>query len=111
MDCRELRQTSPLSQVVPPCSKATLPLIFESNSKGRFQRSLDYTINGFYKNHVTVFSEVVPVALQLSTMELIVEPQVGLPADAGKWKIKKISLHYLHHILLKGTLLYYFGCL
>ena len=38
VDCRELRQTSPLTQVVPPNSKAILPLIFESNTKGRFQR-------------------------------------------------------------------------
>ena len=38
IDCRELRQTSPLSQVVPPNSKAKLPLVFESNTKGRFQR-------------------------------------------------------------------------
>ena len=46
-------------------------------------RSIDYTINGFYKSHVTVFSEVVPVALELSTLDLILEPQVGNPADAG----------------------------
>lgn len=83
VDCRELRQTSPLSQVVPPNSKAALPLIFESNTRGRFQRSIDYTINGFYKNHLTVFAEVVPVALEMSTDDLQVEPQVGLPADAG----------------------------
>lgn len=40
VDCRELRQTSPLSQVVPPKCKALLPLIFESNSKGKFQRQV-----------------------------------------------------------------------
>ena len=37
VDCRELRQTSPLSQVVPPKCKAFIPLIFESNTKGKFQ--------------------------------------------------------------------------
>ena len=83
VDCRELRQTSPLSQVVPPCSKALLPLIFDSGNKGCFQRSLDYTINGFYKNHVTVFADVMPVTLELSTEELVLEPSLGLPADAG----------------------------
>ena len=46
-------------------------------------RSLDYTINGFYHNHITVFSEVVPVHLDMSTDNLVLEPQIGLPADAG----------------------------
>lgn len=40
IDCRELRQTSPLSQVVPPRSKAQLSLVFESTIEGRFQRSI-----------------------------------------------------------------------
>ena len=38
IDCRELRQSSPLSQVVPPKAKANLPIIFESNVKQKFQR-------------------------------------------------------------------------
>ena len=46
-------------------------------------RSLDYTINSFYRNHITVFSEVVAVHLELDTQHLIVEPQLGQPADAG----------------------------
>ncbi|CAH1800026.1 unnamed protein product [Owenia fusiformis] len=83
VDCRELRQTSPLSQVVPPNSKAALPLIFESNTKGRFQRSVNYQINGFYKRHVTVLAEVVPVDLVMSTEELTLLPCPGLPVDAG----------------------------
>ena len=41
-------------------------------------------INGFYKNHLTVFAEVVPVALELSSEEIVVEPTLGLPAEAGK---------------------------
>ncbi len=47
-------------------------------------RSVDYTINGFYKNHVTVFAEVVPVALDMSIDELLLEPTFGLPAEAGR---------------------------
>lgn len=40
IDCKELRQTSPLSHVIPPASRIILPVIFESNTKGRFQRSV-----------------------------------------------------------------------
>ncbi|XP_078698604.1 cilia- and flagella-associated protein 47-like isoform X8 [Branchiostoma floridae x Branchiostoma belcheri] len=83
IDCTELRQTSPLSQVVPPCAKAQLPLIFESHHKGRFQRSVMYTVNGHHTHHVLVMAEVVPVALELSTQELTVKPFPGMPADAG----------------------------
>lgn len=52
-------------------------------------RSVDYVINGFYKNHITVFAEVVPVALSLSTHSIMVEPILGLPAEAGI----KLTLH------------------
>ncbi|XP_052708553.1 cilia and flagella-associated protein 47-like isoform X1 [Crassostrea angulata] len=83
IDCRELRQSSPLSQVVPPKSKANLPIVFESNVKGNFQRSVSYTVNGFYKHHVTVVAEVVAVSLELSTEELVLYPSYGMPAEAG----------------------------
>ncbi|XP_052240686.1 cilia- and flagella-associated protein 47-like isoform X3 [Dreissena polymorpha] len=82
IDCRELRQSSPLSQVVPPKSKAFIPIIFESNQKQKFQRSVSYTVNNFHKHHVTVLAEVVPVALELSTEELVLKPSFGLPSDA-----------------------------
>ncbi|XP_076467202.1 cilia and flagella-associated protein 47-like [Babylonia areolata] len=90
IDCRELRQSSPLSQVVPPRSRAVIPIIFESSTKGNFQsfgrvaRSVTYTINKLYKNHVTVTAEVVPVGLELSTDSLVLRPSPGLPSDAGK---------------------------
>ncbi|KAK3775916.1 hypothetical protein RRG08_017206 [Elysia crispata] len=83
IDCRELRQSSPLSQVVPPQSMAVIPIIFESNTRGRFQRSVVYTVNGFYKHHVTVLAEVVPVAVELSTERLVLKPSSGMPAEAG----------------------------
>ena len=44
---------------------------------------MTYTINKFYKNHVTVSAEVVHVGLELSTENLILKPTPGLPADAG----------------------------
>ncbi|XP_041462969.1 cilia- and flagella-associated protein 47-like isoform X1 [Lytechinus variegatus] len=83
IDCRELRQTSPLSQVVPPNCKAELPLIFESNNKGKFTRNVKYTINGHHREHVTVYADVVPVALALSTDVLKLTPTPGMPAEAG----------------------------
>jgi hypothetical protein len=33
---------------------------------------------------VTVLAEVVPVALELSTDELVLKPSFGLPSDAGE---------------------------
>ncbi|KAH9504693.1 Cilia- and flagella-associated protein 47 [Bulinus truncatus] len=83
IDCTELRQSSPLSQVVPPHSKAVIPIIFESGAKGKFQRSVLYTVNGFFKHHVTVLAEVVPIALELSANKIVLKPQYGLPTEAG----------------------------
>lgn len=52
-------------------------------------RSVSYTVNGFYKHHVTVVAEVVAVALELSTEELVLYPSYGMPAEAGKFSILK----------------------
>ena len=65
-----------------------------------YNRSLDYTINGYYKNHVTVFAEVVPVSLELSTDHLIVEPQVGLPADAGQNCLPFLPVNHVNKYLI-----------
>ncbi|CAG5120336.1 unnamed protein product, partial [Candidula unifasciata] len=83
IDCLELRQSSPLSQVVPPQSKAVIPIIFESSTKETFQRSVVYTINGFYKHYIIVLAEVVPVALELSAGKICLKPSPGMPAEAG----------------------------
>ena len=53
-------------------------------------RAIDFRINTFYSNNVTVFADVVPVRLELSTTCLHVEPQVGLPADTGETFFKHI---------------------
>ena len=55
---------------------------------------MEYTINGFFRGHVTVLAEVVPVRLELSPEELEVRTAgsaagaeaagaAGLPAEAG----------------------------
>lgn len=49
-----------------------------------FCRSVSYTVNGFYKHHVTVVAEVVAVSLELSTEELVLYPSYGMPAEAGE---------------------------
>jgi hypothetical protein len=52
-------------------------------------RSVSYTVNGFYKHHVTVVAEVVAVALELSTEELVLYPSYGMPAEAGTFSMGK----------------------
>ncbi|XP_048577373.1 cilia- and flagella-associated protein 47-like isoform X2 [Nematostella vectensis] len=83
IDCRELRQTSPLSQVVPPHSLAKLALMFESNSKGNFERSVNYTINGRHHQHIVVLAQVVTVDLELSAESLTVKPCPCMLSESG----------------------------
>ncbi|XP_078495986.1 cilia- and flagella-associated protein 47 isoform X1 [Ciona intestinalis] len=83
IDCKELRQTSPLSQVIPAQSKAQFTLVFESNSVGKFQRSISYSVNRQHESHVLVLADIVPVALELSSEFLELSSESGLPADAG----------------------------
>lgn len=41
-------------------------------------------MNGFYRNHFTVFADVVDISLQLSTDELNIESSPGLPPDSSE---------------------------
>ncbi|NXA41259.1 CFA47 protein, partial [Eudromia elegans] len=77
----ELQQTSPLSQVVPPLSKAYIPVVFETNTLGSFQKSFTYTINNGNTGHVLVIAKAVSVELELSTTELILNPIPGYLAE------------------------------
>ncbi|NWJ00208.1 CFA47 protein, partial [Crypturellus undulatus] len=77
----ELQQTSPLSQVVPPFSKAYIPIVFETNTLGIFQKSFTYTINNGNTRHVLVIAKAVPVELELSAKKLIINPIPGYLAE------------------------------
>ncbi|XP_078416576.1 cilia- and flagella-associated protein 47-like [Cetorhinus maximus] len=79
----ELRESSPLSQVIPPMSAAYLPIIFESTSEGFFQKSIAYTINNSHTGHVLILADVVCVALELLSNELVLTPNYGLLAESG----------------------------
>ncbi|NWY00202.1 CFA47 protein, partial [Nothoprocta ornata] len=77
----ELQQTSPLSQVVPPLFKAYIPVVFETNTLGTFQKSFTYTINNGNTGHVLVTAKAVSVELELSAKELILNPIPGYLAE------------------------------
>lgn len=92
MGCEELCQSGPLSQVVPPHSKAHIPIIFESDIQGKFSKSITYTINHSYENHICVLAEVVPVALEIiSPLPLIVTPVPGLMPESSFSSVVTLS--------------------
>ena len=49
-----------------------------------FCRSVNYSINGYHRQHIVVLAEVVSVALELSSDEVVLRPSPGLLADSGK---------------------------
>ncbi|RXM29158.1 Cilia- and flagella-associated protein 47 [Acipenser ruthenus] len=81
--CQELQQTSPLSHVVPPMSRAFVALLFETNALGKFQKSITYSINKKHSGHVLVLGTVVPVALELCTQELVLTPTFSSLTESG----------------------------
>ncbi|XP_035984268.1 cilia- and flagella-associated protein 47 isoform X2 [Fundulus heteroclitus] len=82
VDCPELEGSSPLSQVLPPCSLSSLPLTFHSSQSGPFCRSLAYSVNQQHPGQVLVRAQVVPPALELSTNELLLPPSPSMPAGS-----------------------------
>ncbi|XP_063809558.1 cilia- and flagella-associated protein 47 isoform X2 [Pseudophryne corroboree] len=83
IDCDELQQTSPLSHVVPPMSKTEIPVVFETNSLGKFKKSITYTVNNKHTGHILVTAKAVPIALELSCHELILKPNNYFLAETG----------------------------
>ncbi|CAL8389269.1 unnamed protein product [Boreogadus saida] len=71
VDPPELQGTSPLSHVLPPCSHATLALVFQSATPGPFHRSVSYTVNKHHLGQVQVQARVVAPALELSSTHLV----------------------------------------
>lgn len=65
-DCNELRQTSPLAQLIPPQTKGTFTIVFESELVQSFQRSISYRINYSYRHHIIVLGESKLPCLKLS---------------------------------------------
>ena len=67
----------------------------------QFCRSINYSINGYHRQHIVVMAEVVSVALELSSDEVELKPSAGLLADSGncylqlcKEKVNKNALLY-----------------
>ncbi|KAM6945797.1 cilia and flagella-associated protein 47-like [Aplochiton taeniatus] len=83
LDCPELQRSSPLSHVLPPLSRVTLPLLFQSGTQGCFHRTVSYTVNQQHPGQVLVQAQVVPVALELSTSQVVLGPAPSLLAQSG----------------------------
>ncbi|XP_046887323.1 cilia- and flagella-associated protein 47-like [Hypomesus transpacificus] len=83
LDCPELQRSSPLSYVLPPVSRATLPLTFQTSKLGDFYKSVSYTVNSCHPGQVLVVARVVPLALELSAPEVLLGPAHSLLAQSG----------------------------
>uniref|UniRef100_UPI0037E78C74 cilia and flagella-associated protein 47-like n=1 Tax=Semicossyphus pulcher TaxID=241346 RepID=UPI0037E78C74 len=83
VDCPELQGSSPLSHVLPPHSRNTLPLTFQSSKQGPFYRPVSYSVNQQHSGQILVQAKVVPVALELSTTQLVLRPTPNLLAQSG----------------------------
>ncbi|NXG20600.1 CFA47 protein, partial [Grallaria varia] len=81
IEIAELQGTSPLSQVVPPLTKTHIPIVFETITLGIFKRSFAYKINNQHIGHVLVVANAVPIELELSTRELVLNPVPGCLAE------------------------------
>ncbi|XP_028583251.2 cilia- and flagella-associated protein 47 isoform X2 [Podarcis muralis] len=83
IESEELQQTSPLSHVIPPFTKTSIPVVFENKKLGNFRKSFVYSVNQHHTGHVLVVALVVPVALEMSTRELTLNPAFSYLAETG----------------------------
>ncbi|KAM8977297.1 LOW QUALITY PROTEIN: cilia- and flagella-associated protein 47 [Pelodytes ibericus] len=83
IDCEELQQTSPLSHVMPPMSQTEIPVVFETSSLGTFKKSITYTVNNKHAGYILITAKAVPVALELSSHELVLRPNHKFLVETG----------------------------
>ncbi|XP_068919939.1 cilia- and flagella-associated protein 47 [Petaurus breviceps papuanus] len=83
IDHEELKNTNPLSYVVPPTSNTCIPIAFEKTTLGTFWKSFSFTINNIPSGNILVKAVVMPVALELSTKELVIRPTRGFLVKTG----------------------------
>ncbi|XP_041438289.1 cilia- and flagella-associated protein 47 isoform X2 [Xenopus laevis] len=83
IDFDELQQTGPISHIVPPMSKTEVPIVFETNTFGKFKKSVTYTVNGKHSGHILITAKAVPVALELSSNEIVLTPNSNFLSEKG----------------------------
>ncbi|KDO33411.1 hypothetical protein SPRG_02218 [Saprolegnia parasitica CBS 223.65] len=66
-DHEELKQTSPMSQVIPAGATAGFDLTFFSRAEQVFQKYVQYSVNGQHSFKLLIVAEVVPICVELST--------------------------------------------
>ncbi|NXG11521.1 CFA47 protein, partial [Sakesphorus luctuosus] len=99
IEIEELQGTSPLSQVVPPLTKINIPIVFETGTLGLFKRSFIYKINNQHLGHVLVVANAVPIELELSARELILNPIPGCLAETEFRTTVRVSNPRNHHAI------------
>lgn len=80
-DCNELRQTTPLSQVIQPQSKGTFSIVFESEYVQTFQRSISYRINYSYRHHIIVLAECKLQSLKLNKSHAVLNQLLDIQPE------------------------------
>lgn len=66
IDCEELSETSPLTQVIPPHTVTNFDIKFTSKKPMNFLYTVHYIVNGHHSNTFSVAAQVVPIEVQLS---------------------------------------------
>ncbi|KAL5265854.1 hypothetical protein ACHWQZ_G006507 [Mnemiopsis leidyi] len=91
IDCRELRQSLPLTQVIPPRTLSKVDVVFESQKAGVFQRSVVYTVNNHIKQHINILAKIVTPELSISHSDVVLRPTLGVPQTYGYSEVIKLT--------------------
>lgn len=69
----ESKASKPDVQIVPAGAEAGFDIAFKSKILGKYKKTFTYKINGHYAFKVSIVAEVVPIALEMSKSELLME--------------------------------------
>lgn len=69
----ELQHSKALCQIIPSGCVAGFDIYFSSKNLGKFKKAFTWKINGIHTNKVFVMAEVVPIELEMSRTDLIME--------------------------------------
>ncbi|EAY14185.1 hypothetical protein TVAG_373180 [Trichomonas vaginalis G3] len=66
----ELKDSNPLTQVIPPLQTATFMIVFSTTKEQTFNKTISYVVNNFHKYQINIAAQSIPIEMRLSKKEI-----------------------------------------
>lgn len=90
IDDEELKNSTPLTQVIPPLQNASFSIVFSTSKEQTYNKTIQYVVNNFHKFQVNIAAQSIPIEMRLSKKEI----QFGFGYGQTKFECSEIVTLY-----------------